>query len=149
MSDFGNAAMTVFLALLTRVIITYDLDLTIPISQVNENMNTAHRRDAVRKEKFYFRCGTEVSQMNINEIINGTNNFLGLVPYVRRYIGEQEDINADTRHTIEQYLLLVSRRAAGKLVFCIYHVKLKFFFYRNFINKCCMDTTICTFTSII
>jgi glutamate--cysteine ligase catalytic subunit len=115
MSDFGNAAMTVFLALLTRVIITYDLDLTIPISQVNENMNTAHRRDAVRQEKFYFRCGTQVSQMNINEIINGTNNFLGLVPYVRRYIGEQEDINADTRHTIEQYLLLVSRRAAGKL----------------------------------
>jgi glutamate--cysteine ligase catalytic subunit len=122
MSDFGNAAMTVFLALLTRVIITYDLDLTIPISQVNENMNTAHRRDAVRQEKFYFRCGTQVSQMNMNEIINGTNHFLGLVPYVRRYIGEQEDINADTRHTIEQYLLLVSRRAAGKLFFCIYHV---------------------------
>ncbi len=49
MNDFGNAAMVVFLALITRVIITYGLDLTIPITQVNENMNTAHRRDAIRK----------------------------------------------------------------------------------------------------
>jgi hypothetical protein len=34
MSDFENAALVVFLALTTRVIITYGLDLTIPISQV-------------------------------------------------------------------------------------------------------------------
>ena len=34
MTDFENAALVVFLALVTRVIITYGLDLTIPISQV-------------------------------------------------------------------------------------------------------------------
>jgi glutamate--cysteine ligase catalytic subunit len=113
MNDFGNAALVVFLALITRVIITYGLDLTIPITQVNENMNTVHRRDAIRKEKFYFRNRTEISRLCMNEIINGTKDFLGLVPLVRQYINEREDIDANTRHTIEQYLLLVSRRAAG------------------------------------
>ena len=114
MNDFGNAALVVFLALITRVIISYDLDFTMPISQVNENMNTAHRRDAIRQEKFHFRCGTDVSLLYINEIINGTNDFPGLVPLVRRYITEREDIDTATRHTLEQYLLLVSKRAAGK-----------------------------------
>jgi glutamate--cysteine ligase catalytic subunit len=113
MSDFENAALTVFLALMTRVIITYGLDLAIPISQVNQNMNAAHRRDSTRQEKFYFRCGNELQQLFINEIINGTKDFLGLVPLARQYINEREEIDADTRHTIEQYLLLISKRAAG------------------------------------
>ncbi|CAF0982945.1 unnamed protein product [Rotaria sp. Silwood1] len=115
-SDFENAALVVFLALTTRVILTYGLDLTIPISQVNENMDTAHCRDSVRREKFYFRCGTYISQMFMNEIINGNKDFLGLVPLVRKYIHEREDIDANTRHTVEQYLLLISKRAAGTLL---------------------------------
>jgi len=120
MSDFENAALVVFLALMTRVIITYGLDLTIPISQVNENMNTAHRRDSVRQEKFYFRRGTETSQLYMNEIINGTKDFVGLVPLAKQYIHEREDIDASTRHTIEQYLLLISKRAAGDPFFFLY-----------------------------
>lgn len=114
MNDFGNAALVVFLALITRVIITYGLDFTMPISQVHENMNIAHRRDAIRQEKFHFRCGEDVSQVYINEIINGTNDFPGLIPLVRRYINEREDIDTATRHTLEQYFLLISKRAAGK-----------------------------------
>ncbi|CAF1115023.1 unnamed protein product [Adineta ricciae] len=116
MTDFGNAALTVFVALMTRVILTYNLDFAIPISQVNENMNRAHHRDSARQEKFYFRCGNEISEMYMNEIINGNNDFPGLVPLTRQYIGEREDIDADTRFTIEQYLLLVSKRAAGTLM---------------------------------
>ncbi|CAF1077577.1 unnamed protein product [Rotaria sordida] len=115
-SDFENAALVVFLALLTRVIITYGLDLTIPISQVNKNMNIAHYRDSARKEKFYFRHGNQISEMFMNEIINGTQDFLGLVPLTRKYILQREDIDADTRHTIEQYLSLISKRAAGTLL---------------------------------
>jgi hypothetical protein len=34
MTDFENASLVVFMALMTRVILTYGLDLTIPISQV-------------------------------------------------------------------------------------------------------------------
>lgn len=125
MTDFENAALTVFLALMTRVIITYGLDLAIPISQVNENMNAAHHRDSARQEKFYFRTGSEISQLNLNEIINGTKDFLGLVPLVRQYLNEREDIDANTKVTIDQYLSLVSKRAAGRFS---NHIQLMFIF---------------------
>jgi glutamate--cysteine ligase catalytic subunit len=46
LTDFENAAYVVFVVLLTRVIISYNLSLLIPISQVNENMARAQRRDA-------------------------------------------------------------------------------------------------------
>jgi len=129
MSDFENAALVVFLALITRVIITYGLDLAIPISQVNENMTRAHRRDSTRQEKFYFRCGAEVLELYMNEIINGTKDFHGLVPFARQYIYEREDIDTDTRHTIEQYLLLISKRAAGSFFFFLFLCNVLFDFF--------------------
>lgn len=105
------------MALLTRVIITYGLDLTIPISQVNENMTRAHHRDSVRQEKFYFRIDDKSTMMSINDIINGVNQFPGLVPLVEKYLNENETINSDTRFTVQQYLLLISKRAAGMCFF--------------------------------
>ena len=94
-------------------------------------MNTAHRRDSARQEKFYFRCGNETSQMFMNEIINGTNNFLGLVPLVQQYINEREDIDANTRHTLEQYLLLISKRAAGNFYFAFISSHTFFFSFKE------------------
>ena len=55
LTDFENAAYTVFVVLLSRVILFFNLNLYIPISKVDENMNTAHKRDAVLEHKFYFR----------------------------------------------------------------------------------------------
>ena len=102
------------MALLTRVILTYNLDLTIPISQVNENMKRAQRRGAVTQEKFYFHLGDESRMMSIHEIINGVDHFPGLVPLVRRYMCDHGHFNKETRLTIERYLLLMSKRAAGR-----------------------------------
>ena len=34
---------------------TSDLNLYIPIKKLRENFNRAHKKDALRKEKFYFR----------------------------------------------------------------------------------------------
>lgn len=101
------------MALLTRVILTFELDLTIPISQVNENITRAHHRDSVRQEKFHFRIGDKISLLSINDIINGVGDFPGLVPLVQKYLDAMEDITSDTRFTIEQYLSLISKRAAG------------------------------------
>lgn len=55
MTDFENAAIVCFVVLLTRVILSYRLDFLIPISKVDENMQRAQRRDALRQEKFWFK----------------------------------------------------------------------------------------------
>ena len=54
-TDFENAAFSVFVVLITRAILSFDLNLYIPIARTTENMETAHARDAVLERKFYFR----------------------------------------------------------------------------------------------
>ncbi|KAF7547229.1 hypothetical protein G7046_g9061 [Stylonectria norvegica] len=54
-TDFENAAFTVFMVLVTRAILSFDLNFYVPIKKVDENMERAHAVDAVLKEKFYFR----------------------------------------------------------------------------------------------
>ncbi|KAF2397837.1 GCS-domain-containing protein [Trichodelitschia bisporula] len=98
-TDFENAAFSIFMVLITRVILSFDLNFYLPIARVTENMETAHRRDAVSEQRFYFRkdpfgparghpgsgsapgSGTatpslppvedEYTLMTVNEIING------------------------------------------------------------------------------
>jgi len=55
LTDFENAAFSVFIVLLTRTILTFDLNLYIPISRVDTNMQRAHSRNASEKGKFFFR----------------------------------------------------------------------------------------------
>jgi len=55
MTDFENAAFSVFVVLITRAILSYDLNFYIPIQKTTENMETAYARDAVLTGKFYFR----------------------------------------------------------------------------------------------
>ncbi|ETI20081.1 glutamate-cysteine ligase [Cladophialophora carrionii CBS 160.54] len=54
-TDFENAAFAVFIVLVTRAILSFDLNFYIPIPRTTENMETAHVRDAVMREKFWFR----------------------------------------------------------------------------------------------
>ncbi|KAI8764616.1 glutamate--cysteine ligase catalytic subunit, partial [Biomphalaria glabrata] len=137
LTDFENAAFTVFIVLLTRVILSYKLNLIIPISKVDENMKTAFKRDAVIKDKFFFRkdvltestppecsrqCGSstcnltdQYEEMTINEIFHGKGDFPGLLALINLYMDSIE-IDVDTRCTVTQYLKLISMRASGKLV---------------------------------
>mmetsp|Transcript_48751 Transcript_48751/g.72410 ORF Transcript_48751/g.72410 Transcript_48751/m.72410 type:complete len:877 (+) Transcript_48751:64-2694(+) len=55
LTDFENAAFTVFIVLITRIILTFDLNLYIPLSRVDANMQRAHSRNASAKAKFFFR----------------------------------------------------------------------------------------------
>lgn len=138
MTDFENAAYVVFVVLLTRVILSFHLNFLIPISKVDENLQNAQKRDAVREGKFWFRkdimthgsppeaaacisecsikpCEDEYTLMTINEIINGKENeFPGLVPLIHNYLSSV-DVDTDTHCTIQQYLRLVQRRASGEL----------------------------------
>jgi glutamate--cysteine ligase catalytic subunit len=54
-TDFENAAFSIFIVLITRAILSFDLNFYIPIQRVTENMQTAHGRDAVLNDKFWFR----------------------------------------------------------------------------------------------
>lgn len=138
MTEFENAAYVVFVVLLTRVILSYKLSFLMPISKVDQNMEAAQKRDAVRTQKFWFRSdlltcmsppilgptmspgGTEhrdyLSQMSINEIINGKpGEFPGLIPLIRTFVSSM-DVDVDTQCTIQQYLNLIQKRASGELL---------------------------------
>ncbi|EDO46274.1 predicted protein, partial [Nematostella vectensis] len=144
LTDFENAAFVTFIVLLSRVILSFDLNLLMPISKVDANMQTGQMRDAVRQGKFYFRktlknckpiCAgkpcrpggfngmecipcDELNQMSIDAIINGKNDegeFPGLIPLINKYLSDV-DVDIDTRCTISQYLKLISRRASGELM---------------------------------
>ena len=54
-TDFDNAAFSIFLVLVTRAILSFDLNFYIPIPLTTANMATAHARDAVLNQKFHFR----------------------------------------------------------------------------------------------
>ncbi|KAL5013742.1 hypothetical protein ScPMuIL_008012 [Solemya velum] len=141
LSDFENAAYVVFIVLLTRVILTYRLNFLIPISKVDENMKTAQKRNAVMEEKFYFRkdvvtdisppeaaecmkncdrvkcacIADEYTLMTANEIMQGKDDFPGLMPLINKYMNSME-IDVDTRCTMLQYLELISGRASGEFI---------------------------------
>lgn len=55
MTDFENAAFSIFIVLLSRVILSFDLNFYIPIPRTTENMETAHKREALLNDKFWFR----------------------------------------------------------------------------------------------
>ena len=54
-TDFENAAFSVFIVLLTRAVLSLNLNFYLPISKVDENMERSQHRDALHTEKFYFR----------------------------------------------------------------------------------------------
>ncbi|KAH9383747.1 hypothetical protein HPB48_025513 [Haemaphysalis longicornis] len=131
MTEFENAAYIVFIVLLTRAILTFDLDLVVPISKVDENMKLCQKRDAVLRERLWFRENllartsggatpppAHVTRMTLAEIVNGKAgaDFPGLVPLIRAFLNDLEEVDVTTRCTVEQYLRLIEGRASGKLM---------------------------------
>ena len=55
MTDFENAAFSLFIVLVTRAILSFDLNFYVPIARTTENMETAHARNAVLERRFHFR----------------------------------------------------------------------------------------------
>uniref|UniRef100_A0A6A7G5Y0 Glutamate--cysteine ligase n=2 Tax=Hirondellea gigas TaxID=1518452 RepID=A0A6A7G5Y0_9CRUS len=124
LTDFENAAFSVFIALINRAILFFQLNLYIPISKIDANMATAHINDAVRKEKFYFRSSIkksrpedsdEFDEYSMDEIINGSGSRPGLIPIVKEYLNVIQ-CDDETRNVVDGYLSLISRRASGELM---------------------------------
>ena len=93
-TEFENAAVVCFLVLLTRAILSFNFNLLIPISKVDENMKRSQKRDAIINEKFFFRTNITttcddhkppiIEELTIDQIINGEPkfDFPGLMPLV-------------------------------------------------------------------
>lgn len=122
-TDFENAALSVFVVLLTRVILSYKLCFYIPISKVDENMKRAHSRDAISREKFWFRTNVEnqtansdpeFKELTLNEIFNGCPDFIGLIPLMKRYLVSM-NVDMATLCALDDYLDIISKRASGEL----------------------------------
>lgn len=118
-TEYENAAFSIFIVLVTRVLLSYNINLTVPISKVEENMKRAEHRDAVLNQKFYFRSNPDentpkILELTADQVINGGKGFFGLIPYVQRFL-DDTGTDIDTRCEIQTYLTLISLRASGKL----------------------------------
>ncbi len=96
-TDFENAALTTFIVLFTRAVLSFDLNMITPISKVDENMQRAQRRDACKKEKFFFRKNIfngneecEGADMTIDDIVNGSDDFPGNLLFVPKNQTQQK-----------------------------------------------------------
>ncbi|RLV92538.1 Glutamate--cysteine ligase [Spathaspora sp. JA1] len=63
LTDFENAAYSIFLSLLSKAIIKFKPNFYIPLSKVELNMEIAHRVDAAINEKFWFK---DLDDWNLN-----------------------------------------------------------------------------------
>lgn len=119
-TEFENAAFSVFVVLLTRIILAHHLNFYMPISLVDENMERAQRRDAARNQKFYFPCDphlheSPIEELTINQILNGHENFDGILPLIERYLNSMS-LERETEARLLEYLELIRMRAAGQLL---------------------------------
>jgi len=121
LTDQQNAAFVIFITLLSRAILYYDLDLYMPLSKVDANMEVAHNRDAATNEKFYFRKSfrkgavlNAIGLMTLRDIISGNEYRLGLAGIVRQYLNEMGP-NQETLRKVENYIQLVEGMASGEI----------------------------------
>ena len=132
--DHENAACVIFVALMTRVLMQFRLNLYMPVSLVDVNMHRAQKRDAVLTEKFYWRKNTlssastddlqgsvgpsdDVVELSVAEILNGAGpkGFPGCIPLIRRYLSTKLTA-PEVVAQIEVYMKFLSDRASGELV---------------------------------
>ncbi|KAA1093230.1 hypothetical protein PGT21_029079 [Puccinia graminis f. sp. tritici] len=144
-TDFENAAYSIFVVLLIRAILMFDVNFYIPLSKVDENMRRAQQRDAARSSLFYFRTQIqtkpnttatsslqqqgmtpsvpvdgikpEFEEMTMDEIIHGkqSSQYPGLMHLVISYV-DKTDADDLVKENIKKYLDFISARATGRLM---------------------------------
>jgi len=124
LSDFQNAAFVIFITLLSRAILYYDLDLYMPLSKVDYNIQLAYKRNAAISEKFYFRKSfrekaviNAIGLMSLKDIICGNEFRLGLSDVCRQYLLAMCP-NQQILNQVEEYIQHVERVASGLTPTC-------------------------------
>ncbi|KNC74969.1 glutamate-cysteine ligase catalytic subunit, partial [Sphaeroforma arctica JP610] len=146
MTDFENSAFTVFIVLLTRAILSFNLNLYMPITKVDENVQTAQKNDASRSEKFYFRkhldgstltpdCDPDAYElMDINTIINGNMHRKRKTSGVL-HVDEEPTVEDECAKQNEFPGLLAYVRAYLNTMVVDVETSMKLQSYLNFISK--------------
>jgi glutamate--cysteine ligase catalytic subunit len=135
LTDFENAAYSIFIVLLSRMVLSLNLNFQIPMSKVHENYTKASLKDAVLNQKFWFKlnivpmncknfkfselrsgnCKDKLEELTVKEIICGTGEYLGLLGYIDKYLLEVVGCSAERYTQISRYLNFIRKRANGEL----------------------------------
>lgn len=135
LSDFENAAYVIFIVLLSRMIVSLNLNFQIPMSKVHSNFEKAVNKDAVLNELFWFKfnivtsncknnvfgglrtgnCKDTLAELTIKEIFCGKDEYLGLLGYIDKYLLEVVGCSRERYEMIQPYLELIRKRACGDL----------------------------------
>lgn len=131
-SDMENAALVVALRVLQQTIQHFGLDLKIPISAVEENMNRASDLNAATDQTFRFAARSLSSAgepaptfdgwASLDVIFNGdgdgaAQSWRGLLPLARDYLAYRDisSLSSKEQERILDALDLLSARASGRL----------------------------------
>lgn len=129
LTDFENAAYSNFIYLIVEAILEFNSEINgyMPMSQIWANMDTAHHRDAVLTEKFYWKQDFEntlTGEYTMDEIFHNEGNgifpiFIDRILKHKGYVSTNwRDLRASENGSLVRlyyYLKLVSDRAAGIL----------------------------------
>jgi glutamate--cysteine ligase catalytic subunit len=131
MTDFENAAFTSFIVLLSRTIVALKLNLYIPMSRLEENMQAGQRKQACTEERFWFRTDVlplegsrtrdattnaeSYALMTVHEILTGHGSYPGLIPLCIRYL-ETSGCDSAMREALMEHLAFIDKRASGSLM---------------------------------
>lgn len=118
LTDFENSAFCALVILLAKAIRANDLNLLMPISKVDENMKTAQKINACSEEKFYFRKNIfdenncQLVEMSINEIMNGSDDFKGILPILKEYLDSvSENLDPKSLNNLHSYMSFLEGRS--------------------------------------
>ena len=122
LTEFENAAFTVFITLVSRAILYYKINFYIPISKLDINFHRAHINNAVLNNKFYWRScsscndGTTIlKEKTIEEIMCGDWQCQGLIDIVKKYCIEMK-FQDQTKKLVYQYLTFIQRKSRGDIL---------------------------------
>ncbi|CXI33220.1 gamma-glutamylcysteine synthetase [Plasmodium berghei] len=122
-TDFENASVVALIMTLSKFILKKKLNLYIPMSKLEENLFRSSKRDAILKEKFYFRndinydtCNNEIEEKSIYDIFFNKNN--GILYLCSLYIEEQFEqglISLSAKNKINEYIQFIKLRCKGEI----------------------------------
>ncbi|CRG96736.1 gamma-glutamylcysteine synthetase, putative [Plasmodium gallinaceum] len=122
-TDFENSSVVTLIMVLSKFILEERLNLYIPMSLLEENLYRSAHRDAIIKEKFYFRknlnyytTDNEIEEKSIYDIFFNEKN--GIFFLCSKYIEKkfkEGTLSQSAKNKIDEYIEFIKLRCNGKI----------------------------------